>query len=85
MATAVSEGANEIGTVYYSDTFGYEDQLQIIEMIPNSLTGDVIYPVAAIKGDNISEDELEASKDFIEFLKSDKAKELFEKYHFTMN
>ena len=85
VATSVSEGANEIGTVYYSDTFGYEDQLQIIEMIPNSLTGDVIYPVAAIKGDNISEDELEASKDFIEFLKSDKAKELFEKYHFTMN
>ena len=29
-ASAVAEGANEIGTVYYSDTFGYENQLDII-------------------------------------------------------
>ena len=47
VASAVAEGANEIGTVYYSDTFGYENQLDIIEKLPNSLTGDVIYPIAA--------------------------------------
>ena len=46
VASAVAEGANEIGTVYYSDTFGYENQLDIIEKLPNSLTGDVIYPIA---------------------------------------
>ena len=39
VASAVAEGANEVGTVYYSDTFGYEDQLDIIEQLPNSLTG----------------------------------------------
>ena len=38
VASAVAEGANEIGTVYYSDTFGYENQLDIIEKLPNSLT-----------------------------------------------
>lgn len=44
VAAAVAEGADEIGTVYYSDTFGYEDNLEIIEKLPNSLTGDVILP-----------------------------------------
>ncbi len=85
VASAVAEGANEIGTVYYSDTFGYEDQLEIIEKLPNSLTGDVIYPVAALDCDNTSDEELAAAKEFLEFLQSDKAKEVFEKYHFIVN
>ena len=55
VASAVAEGANEVGTVYYSDTFGYEDQLDIIEQLPNSLTGDVIYPVAAVESDHTSD------------------------------
>ena len=84
VASAVAEGANEIGTVYYSDTFGYEDQLEIIEKLPNSLTGDVIYPVAAVEGDNTSDAELEASQDFLDYLQSEEAVKLFEKYHFTV-
>ena len=79
------EGANEIGTVYYSDTFGYENQLDIIEKLPNSLTGDVIYPIAALKGDNTTADELEAAKEFIAYLQTDEAMSVFEKYHFTVN
>ena len=85
VASAVAEGTNEIGTVYYSDTFCYEDQLEIIEKLPNSLTGDVIYPVAALKCDNTSDEELAAAKEFLEFLQSDNAKEIFGKYHFTVN
>ena len=84
VASAVAEGANEIGTVYYSDTFGYEDQLEIIEKLPNSLTGDVIYPVAAVEGDNTSYAELKASQDFLDYLQSEEAVKLFEKYHFTV-
>ena len=84
VASAVAEGANEVGTVYYSDTFGYEDQLEIIEKLPNSLTGDVIYPVAAVEGDNTSDAELEASQDFLDYLQSEEAVKLFEKYHFTV-
>ena len=84
VASAVAEGANEVGTVYYSDTFGYEDQLDIIEQLPNSLTGDVIYPVAAVESDNISDEELEASEDFLTYLQSEEAVKLFEKYHFTV-
>ena len=85
VASAVAEGANEIGTVYYSDTFGYENQLDIIEKLPNSLTGDVIYPIAALKGDNTIADELEAAKEFIAYLQTDEAMSVFEKYHFTVN
>ena len=84
VAAAVAERADEIGTVYYSDTFGYEDKLEIIEKLSNSLTGDVIYPVAALKGNNISDAEFKASKEFILFMRGEKAKKLFEKYHFSM-
>lgn len=46
VTSAVAEGSNEVGTVYYSDTYGLEDRLEILEKIPYDLTGDVIYPVA---------------------------------------
>ena len=85
VASAVAEGANEIGTVYYSDTFGYENKLDIIEKLPNSLTGDVIYPIAALKGDSTTSDELEAAKEFIAYLQTDEAMSVFEKYHFSVN
>ena len=84
VASAVAERADEIGTVYYSDTFGYEDKLEIIEKLSNSLTGDVIYPVAALKGNDISDAEIKAAKEFILFMRGEKAKKLFEKYHFSM-
>ena len=85
VAAAVAEGAEEIGTVYYSDTFGYEDNLEIIEKLPNSLTGDVIYPVAPLKSDDISDAEFNASNEFIKFMSEEKAVKLFEKYYFSMS
>ncbi len=85
VAAEVAEGADEIGTVYYSDTFGYENNLEIIEKLPNSLTGDVIYPVAPLKSDDISDDEFNASNEFIKFMSEEKAVKLFEKYHFSMS
>ena len=44
--TAVVEGSCEVGTTYYSDTYGYEDDLEILETVSYDLTGDVIYPIA---------------------------------------
>ena len=85
VAAAVAEGAEEIGTVYYSDTFGYEDNLEIIEKLPNSLTGDVIYPVASLKSDDISDAEFNASNEFVKFMSEETAVKLFEKYHFSMS
>ena len=82
VASAVAEGANEVGTVYYSDTFGYEDQLDIIEQLPNSLTGDVIYPVAQVQNPDAEELETTAAKEFVDFLITDDAKTIFRKYYF---
>ena len=48
VTSAVAEGSNEVGTVYYSDTYGLEDRLEILQVIPYDLTGDVIYPVAQV-------------------------------------
>ena len=82
VAVAVAEGVNEVGTVYYSDYKGYEDRMDIIEIIPNELTGDVIYPVAQIVNRQASDGQQNEAVRFISFLKSNKAKEIFEKYYF---
>ena len=41
--TAVAEDP-AVGTTYYSDTYGYEDKLDILQTVSYDLTGDVIYP-----------------------------------------
>ena len=79
---AVAEQSNEVGTTYYSDTYGYEDQVEILEVIPYDLTGDVIYPIAQIANEAADELQSAAAEDFIKFLTSDSAKEIFEKYYF---
>lgn len=82
VAAAVSEGANEVGTVYYSDTYGYEGKLKILEVVPYEFTGNVIYPAAQINNPEATEAQKEAAREFVEFLTSDKAKEIFWKYYF---
>ena len=82
VTAAVSEGSNEVGTVYKSDTYGLEDKLEILQVVSYDLTGDVIYPIAQIKNDEADNLESEAALDFLHFLTSDKAKEVYEKYLF---
>ena len=82
VTAAVSEGSNEVGTVYKSDTYGLEDKLEILQVVGYDLTGDVIYPIAQIKNDEADDLESEAALDFLHFLTSDKAKEVYEKYLF---
>ena len=85
VTAAVSEGSNEVGTVYKSDTYGLEDRLQILEIVPYDLTGDVIYPIAQIVNQEADELESAAAVDFINFITSDEAKAVFEKYYFDTN
>ena len=79
------EGANEVGTVYYSDTYGFEDQLIILEKIPYDLTGDVLYPAAQIVNQEADEAQSAAAADFAAFLASDETKEIFDSYYFDTN
>lgn len=82
---AVVEGSSEVGTTYYSDTYGYDDKIQILEKVPYDLTGNVIYPIAQIKNEESSQEEQDAAKDFLAFVTSDNAKTTFQKYYFDTN
>lgn len=83
--TQVAEGSNEVGTVYYSDTYGLEDKLDILQVISYDLTGNVIYPIAQVKNDEADELEQKAALDFVNFVKSDAARAIFDSYYFDTN
>ena len=83
--TAVLEGSCEAGTTYLSDTYGYEDDLDIIETVSYDLTGNVIYPVCQVVNDEADEAETAAAADFVSFITSDEAKAIFDAYLFDTN
>ena len=85
VTSAVEEAANEAGTVYYSDTYGYEDKLEILEKVPYDLTGNVIYPIAQVVNKEADESQQQAAKEFVEYLVSEDAKTVFDKYYFDTN
>jgi len=82
VTAAVSQGSNEVGTVYYSDTYGLEDKLVILEIVPYDLTGNVIYPLAQIQNKDATEATKKAAKEFLAYLTSSEAAEVFEGYYF---
>ena len=79
---AVAEGSCEVGTIYYSDLYGYENELNILETVSYDLTGSVLYPIARVKNAEADERQREAAGDFLEFILSDQAKAVFESYYF---
>lgn len=79
---AVVEGSSEVGTTYYSDTYGKDTDVEILEKVSYDLTGNVIYPISQIVNDEASEAEITEAKKFVEFVCSDAAKETFQKYYF---
>lgn len=83
--TAVVEGSCEVGTTYYSDTYGYEDDLDILETVSYDLTGNVIYPVCQVVNAEASDAQKAAAADFAKFITSDTAKALFDAYYFDTN
>ena len=80
--SAVAEGSCEVGTTYYSDTYVYEDNLEILETVSYDLTGNVIYPVAQVVNEEADEAQLAAAEDFLAFILSDEAKAVFDSYYF---
>ena len=83
--TAVVEGSCEVGTTYYSDTYGYEDDLDILQTVSYDLTGDVIYPIARVVNEEADDAQTAAAEDFLKFILSDEAKAVFESYYFDTN
>lgn len=82
---AVVEGSCEVGTTYFSDTYGYEDKLDILQKVSYDLTGNVIYPIAHVQNDEADEVQNKAADDFIKFITSDAAKTVFDSYYFDTN
>ncbi len=83
--SAVIEGSCEVGTVYYSDTYGFEEDVEILETVSYDLTGNVIYPIARVVNGEADEAQLAAAEDFLEFILSDEAAEVFDSYYFDTN
>lgn len=83
--TAVVEGSCEVGTTYYSDTYGYEEDLEILETVSYDLTGNVIYPITRVVNEEADDAQTAAAEDFLEYVLSDEAKEVFEAYYFDTN
>lgn len=79
---AVVEGSCEVGTTYYSDTYGYEDDLDILQTVSYDLTGNVTYPIARVVNEEADEAQSAAADDFLAFILSDDAGAVFESYYF---
>lgn len=79
---AVVEGSCEVGTVYDSDTYGYEKELEILQTVSPELTGSIVYPIAQVVNPEADEAKSRAAREFISFILSDAAKEIFEAYGF---
>ena len=81
---AVSEGSNEVGVVYATDAASVADKVEIIAEAPaDALKTPVLYPVGLIEDKEASEDDTAAAEAFLEYIKSDDAMKVFEKYGFT--
>lgn len=76
---SVVEGFGEVGFVYVTDTYG-KDDVQIIEKIDESLSGKITYPIARVNNDEADEKISAEADKFYDYLKSDDAKKVFEKY-----
>ena len=81
---AVSEGSNEIGIVYATDAASVADKVDVIAEAPaDALKTPVLYPVGLIEDKEASEDDTAAAEAFLEYIKSDDAMIVFEKYGFA--
>lgn len=82
---AVAEGSNEVGTVYYSDAYSRIDDIEILEMVPTDLTGEIIYPMCRVQNAEADDAVTAAADDFYAFLQTPEVIEIFENYMFLSN
>ena len=83
--SAVAEGSNEVGTVYYSDAYSRMDDIEILEHVCTELSGDIIYPMCLVSNPEANEAITAAADDFYAFLQTGEVMEIFEKYMFLPN
>lgn len=74
----VETGNVEAGIVYQTDA-KISDKVKIVAIAPSSSHAPVLYPVAVIKDSK----NADAAEEFVQFLSSDAAEEVFAEYGFT--
>lgn len=82
---AVAEGSNEVGTVYYSDYYSVKDKVDLIARADKSWCDPIVYPLGLVNNKNADDNQNKAAEDFNNFLKTDEAKAVFEKYMFVVD
>jgi len=75
--TTVETGDVDAGFVYSSDAKG-SDKVTVVAIADEKLHSPIRYPIAILRSSNAPE----LSKKYVDFLKSDSAKAVFEKYGF---
>lgn len=83
--TTVAEGSCEVGTIYYSDLYQHEDELEVLETVDYSMTGNIIYPICRIVNTEADQAQKQAAEEFYNYVTSDEAKAFFEKFLFDVN
>ncbi|MGV2827674.1 molybdate ABC transporter substrate-binding protein [Myxosarcina sp. GI1(2024)] len=77
--TYVETGNVDAGIVYSTDA-QITDRIRVVATAPDDTHEPIIYPVAAIK----RTDNPEAAKEFVKFLSSDRATDIFREYGFQI-
>lgn len=75
----VETGNVDAGLVYVTDA-KTSDKVQVLATASEDSHSPIIYPVAVLKGSK----NPEAAKEFVEFISSEQAKAVFEKYGFSL-
>lgn len=74
----VELGTAEAGFVYYSDFVRSNGKVELVEKVDSNKYSKILYPMGIVKASKNKDD----AKAFMEFLKGDEAKAVFEKYGF---
>ncbi len=74
----VELGNAEVGFVYYSDFVRSGGKVELVEKVDVSKYAKIVYPMGIVKAST----KVDEARAFMEFLKGDKAKAVFEKYGF---
>lgn len=74
----VESGEADCGIVYATDA-KISDKIKIISVAPKNFHTPAIYPAAIVKNSK----NIDSAKKFLDFLSTDNAKKIFEKYGFT--
>ena len=77
----MAKGSAECGVVYATDAASTDDVKAVAEAPEDALKTPVIYPVASLKNSK----NKEMADEFVKFLQTDEALDVFKSYGFTIN